>query len=245
MRCVQLLAISHNLLGTEEVLRARTPTAGCSRSRTTSFKAQLGTDDRVPAVLRRRRERPSERRARRECRSAANRYTTSSMGRDGPSGEVSSVARERASSRISTLLERAGDGAVVVVPLGASTNAASSMPGTVPVTSSFICVIPVPGTNVDVAVTSSFSGALPACARAVRQRHGETGGVRRRDQLLGARPAGLALFGPRGPRHFEPSIAPLPVDSMRPEPSMRLPLHVTRAVRSATTPSPPLCSPPS
>ena len=69
-------------------------------------------------------------------------------------------------------------------------------------TASAIFVIPVPGTKVTVASTSSFSGGRARLREAVRERHREARSVRRRDELLRAR-APVRLLGARRPRHVE------------------------------------------
>src|SRR5712691_6497707 len=130
----------------------------------------------------------------------------------------------------------------------AAWNAASSIPSTRPVTSSFIAVIPVPGTNVDVAFTFSRSGGLPASARPWER------AIEKHDACAAAiSSSGLVRpFSSGSDREAQvmsaPLSAPLPVNSILPVPLSRFPLHDTCAVRSAATmpapapakPAPPL-----
>ena len=116
-------------------------------------------------------------------------------------------------------------------PSAASTNPASSTPGTVPTTDSAIFVIPSPGTKVTVAVVSSCSAGVPPFAspsESAIEKHAEWAAAMSSSGLVfpfgsSAREAQLTSSGPK---------APLPASWIVPEPSINVPRQVVLIVRS-------------
>ena len=156
-----------------------------------------------------------------------------------PSPEVSAgLGESDARSVISgTDASAVETGQFCLAPSAAAMNAASSIPGTVASTESWIFVIPVPGTKVTVASTSSRSGGVPPCAspcESAIEKHAacaaaisSSGLVRPSDSS--ARDDHVTSSGPK---------APLPTLVIVPAPSTSEPDQLTCAVRSAIrTPS--------
>ena len=71
----------------------------------------------------------------------------------------------RASSEIGTALSAWLTGQLALASSAAAWKSSAEMPGTSPTTLITISVMPVPGTNVTLAVVSSVVGGVPACAR--------------------------------------------------------------------------------
>ena len=111
-------------------------------------------------------------------------------------------------------------------------NAGSSIPGTTARTVKALFVIPVPGTNVTVASTSSLSGGVPAFASTLEsaiEKHEACAAAMSSSGLVrpfesSVRAAHVTSSGPN---------APLPTLVIVPAPSMSEPDQVTCAVRSA------------
>jgi hypothetical protein len=113
----------------------------------------------------------------------------------------------------------------------ASRKALSSRPGTLPSTVSAIFVIPSPGWNVTVAEVCSSSGAFPACASAC-----ESAIEKHAACAAAISSSGLVALGESSARFGQLTacspILPLVVWVIVPLPSIKLPRHVTSALRS-------------